>query len=146
VTTGVPPPIASVEALHHDYAITLEGTDDVNGHPDYHLRLDPIRDPQRFRLREVWVDKTTWATDKLTTQGNFTDGPSLGVPWSVTFAQVDGAPYIDTEQTSAELSVDDRNYTNVRIRFEQIGAAQLRPWQTLAALHAGRILAEPDDL
>ncbi len=121
--------IASVAASH--YVITLQGRDPIDVHQDYHLLLRPIRDPGRYRLREAWIDTTTFATDKLITQGNFVEGPGTAVPWTITFTQIDGCPYIATERTQASLAVGRRPYENVRrydkvsLSFEYLKAASI---------------------
>ncbi|HTV72750.1 MAG TPA: hypothetical protein VME66_03465 [Candidatus Acidoferrales bacterium] len=87
------PLIGSVTTLgEFDYEVESV---DVEG-DEIHLRIEPIRDPERNRLREIWADKTTYelrkiaATDKL-----FVDrGPTYSVAFTVTFAMLDGTPVI----------------------------------------------------
>ena len=48
--------IATVSAVDRAYDIALVGTEAVDGHSCYYLRLRPLRDPQAYPLRELWVD------------------------------------------------------------------------------------------
>jgi len=66
--------IGTVITRERDYLITLIAIEDVAGHTDYHLRLKPLRDPRRFRLRDLWIDSVTKAPDRLISDGNFTEG------------------------------------------------------------------------
>ena len=59
-STSGPPIIAKVYSVNPPpYRIVDLGDTAVDGHAAYHLRLTPIRDPDRRRLRELWIDKTT---------------------------------------------------------------------------------------
>jgi len=73
--TAAPPPnlaedpigtIATVTAVDRAYAITLADTESVGTRTCYHLRLRPLRDPQAYPLRELWVDTTTYDVVRLT--------------------------------------------------------------------------------
>ncbi len=128
--TPVPPPtptplpeIAVVVARMHDYSIRLLGTENVDGHPCYHLALTPTREPGRFRIREAWIDESTYATWKLRDALNFTNGAGTRVPWTIRFVDVDGAHYIAEEDADAPMSVSGEVYTKAAIRFEDIAAA-----------------------
>jgi len=92
--TGLPTVIGSVTAYgeleYHVTAVTTEGS-------TLHLSLRPIRDPDRNRLREVYVDKKTYelkklvATDKLfITPGNEIH-PEL---FTITMSMSDGRPLV----------------------------------------------------
>jgi hypothetical protein len=68
---------------------------DIEGN-EIHLHIEPIRDPERNRLREIWADKTTYelhkiaATDKL-----FVDrGPTYSVAFTVTLGMLSGVPVV----------------------------------------------------
>jgi hypothetical protein len=57
--------IATVSAVDRAYDIALVGTEAVDGHSCYYLRLRPLRDPQAYPLRELWVDTTTYDVVRL---------------------------------------------------------------------------------
>ena len=70
----------------------------IEGVPAYHLRLQALRDPGRYRLQELWVDTHTLAPIELIERINFVDGPGTSVPWRVRFTLVAGALYIYDER------------------------------------------------
>lgn len=74
--TPVPPPpnltadpiqtIAVVRAVDRAYDIAYLETATLGTHTVYHLRLRPLRDPQAYPLRELWVDATTYEVVRIT--------------------------------------------------------------------------------
>jgi hypothetical protein len=139
------PEIAAVLAVHRDYTISFGGVEPIDGHDDYHLVLEPLRDPRRFRLRDVWVDARTYATDRLITDGNFVDGPASGARWTVDFVQIDGTPYIASERTSEPFSAGADRYDSATIAFEAVRAAPRAAYESIAHFDAPLVLEEPDD-
>lgn len=117
--TGLPE-IADVHAVARDYDITLAGVESIDGHADYHLKLRPLRAPKRYRLRDLWIDERTNFTDRLVSDGNFVNGPEPGVMWTVTFAQVGGAPYIHEEIARAPLGFPGATYQQATVSFEDV--------------------------
>jgi len=59
-------PIATVTAVDRAYALTLAGTENIGTRACYHLRLRPLRDPQSYPLRDLWVDTSTYDVVQLT--------------------------------------------------------------------------------
>ena len=113
--------ITTVTAIDRAYTISLTGTEAIGGLYAYHLRLVPIRNFDVFRLRDLWIDVYTYQVLKLRVQGNFTSSPMKGVPWTVTFQDVDGATYIASETAESDLVFPhDRIYTDARITFDDI--------------------------
>jgi len=136
--------IGNVEAIARDYAIRLKGIETVDGHRDYHLSLHPVHQPQRYRLRDLWVDVRSFATDKLITDGNFSDGPGPGARWTVTFSQQGATPYIATERASTPLRFEGRTYEDATISFEGISGVPLSAVDALATFTTARgTLEEP---
>ena len=92
-TGTLPPIIATVTvSANPDYRVT-----DVTTEGNLlHLTLIPLRDPDRNRLRDVWVDKNTLelrklvATDKLFVQ----DGPVYGTLFTITMGSLGGYPVV----------------------------------------------------
>ena len=88
-----PPVIASVTTVgEFDYKVVSL---DIEG-DDLHLRIEPTRDPDRNRWREIFADKNTLemrkliATDKL-----FVDkGPTYGVKFTIVMSAVEGVPVV----------------------------------------------------
>ncbi len=109
--------IASVTAIAHQYTIELTGIENVDGADCYHLVMHPASQPNRFRLRELWVETQTYQTRRLLTAYNFTNSR---VPWLVTFADVGGARYIASEVAQAPVGVGDHRYDRASISFEDV--------------------------
>ncbi len=135
--------IASVAVVRRRYIIELNGTTAIDGHEDYDLRLQPVRDPGDYRLREVWIDTQTFATDRLISQGNFVHGGMTGVPWTVTFRQLDGAPYIASESTTQSFRLDRRSYDSATVSFEEVRPARIPGYASLMSFAGGDTLTEP---
>ncbi len=89
--------IAVVSSIAHAYRITLAGIEPESAGPAYHLRLQPLSDPLTYRLRDIWIDTSSFATERARIGANFTDSATEGVPWIVRFAQISGATYIASE-------------------------------------------------
>lgn len=137
------PTIATVSASAQPYDITLVGAQAVDGFTAYHLRLHPRQDPERYRLRELWIDTDSFAVLKLVTQGNFTGPPMNAVPWEVTFQEVGGETYIDTEKADAPLVFrGDRTLTSAVVSFTDIRVADSK-LPVLPFIDSGQILREP---
>jgi len=133
--------IASVTSYVRRYTITLAGIDSVQGSDCYHLLLQPNRDPQKLRLREVWVDTQTFETRQLVSAGNFTGSR---VPWRITFGDLNGEQYITSETALATVGVGDHHYERATISFEAIAEAP-RPTRPLSFFVTKEaMLAEPD--
>jgi hypothetical protein len=92
--TGTQPPVIATVTVHGeaDYRVTSVTTEGEL----LHLTLAPIRDPDRNRLRDVYVDKDTLelrklvATDKLFVE----DGPVYGALFTITMGSLDGTPVV----------------------------------------------------
>ena len=111
--------IASVTAIAHTYRIQLAGIESIDGSDCYHLTLEPARDPQRFRLRDVWVDTQTFETRRVKVGANFT---SSWVPWLITFGQIGNAEYITSEVAQAPVGVGPHRYEQASIEFQDVTA------------------------
>ncbi len=129
--------IAVVEARSRAYAISLVGIENVATRPAYHLRLRPLHDPGRFRLRELWVDTTTYAPIELVEALNFVNGPGTAVPWSITFDRIGGASYIATETALAPMQLKKHGYSSASISFENV--------RSVAYIETGLSTFVPDD-
>ncbi|MGC1380588.1 MAG: hypothetical protein WA814_06145 [Candidatus Baltobacteraceae bacterium] len=58
--------IATVTAYAHVYDVTLAGEERVDGRNCYRLALRPQLDPDRFPLRELWVEESEYQIVQLT--------------------------------------------------------------------------------
>lgn len=57
--------IATVTADSHAYDVALAGQESVGERRCYRLKLRPRRDPERYPLRDLWVDETTYEVVQL---------------------------------------------------------------------------------
>ena len=104
-------------AFHLDYTIQCDDA----AEDTLHLVLRPIRDPHRYRLRQMWIDRSSLRTMQIETDGNFASGPGVGVHWRTSFQFIDGTPFIEKEVALDSLVYGKkRRYDNVSISFEQI--------------------------
>jgi hypothetical protein len=126
--SGGLPEIAVVSTSTRTYDITLAGIDAVNGTPAYHLVLRPLRDPGRYRLRDLWIDTQSYAPSKLIEGLNFVNGPGTSVPWTVTFQQIGSASYVASETALAPTKFGRHRYSGVSISFEDVRAVDRFPY------------------
>lgn len=124
--------IATVSAKSRDYAATLVGMEQIDGHMDYHLKLVPLKNPSVFRLRDLWVRSDTYETDRAATRGNFSQPPFTESDWVATFREIDGAEYLVSEETTRPFSVNGRHYDSARIVFGLVRSAPISNLQRLS--------------
>jgi hypothetical protein len=136
--------IGDVRAVSRTYVISYAGLETIDGTAAYHLALRPTHDPQRYRLRDLWVDTKTFATLQLVSAGNFmNDGAWAVVPWTVRYAQIGGANYIATERAGMPLHVAGLTYSGVTISFENIESVRYGSVSLPHSFVAPRELMEP---
>jgi hypothetical protein len=112
------PTIAVVSTDKRDYAVSLLGTDVVDGVDAYHLALTPLRKPKVNRLRELWVGESDYLPRKALVAGNFTIAPLVDVPWTVKFTLDGAAPFISSESAGQPLYLPhQRVVANATISF-----------------------------
>ncbi len=142
--------IALVVVAHRQYVITLAGLQSLNGHPDYHLLLRPVTDPGVYRLREMWVETSTYAVDRLITDGNFTSDGMGAVRWQIDYDQVGNAQFIVAETSFAGFTSDRRHYDTATVAFTSIAPVSSIPFETFSQQFvtnsetAPEVLTEPD--
>ena len=135
--------IAVVTSISSHYVVRLKDVESVDAHNDYHLTLQPIHEPEKYRLRDVWVNASSFATDKLVTQGNFLYGGMGGVPWTVSFEEISGAPYIASEYTESAFSLDQYHYDAARITFEDVKPEAAPPFSNLRTFDVNALTGVP---
>lgn len=135
--------IAVVTGHRHLYTVTLDGTEAVDGHTCYHLSLVPSYKSPHLRLRELWIDAQSYETRKLITDGNFTGS---GVPWLITFGDLNGATYIASETAMAPVGMDRHRYQQASVSFDDVTATQRPPASDLSNWFVTKenIMSEPD--
>ncbi len=95
--------LARVEAVARDYRIALVGIERVRDADAYHLSLVPLRDPRLYRLRDLWIATSDYATLKLDVDGLFEGKPYDGVRWTVNYVEMDGRAYVQQIKTDETL-------------------------------------------
>jgi hypothetical protein len=95
--------IGTVEANAVDYRITFEGIDQLRDGPADHLKLEPVADPKYYRLRDLWLDPTTYRTMQLRVAGILNGEPYDKVSWTVGYVELDGRNYLQQVVADAPL-------------------------------------------
>ena len=114
--SGQPPPIGAVSvAVEYDYRVSAL---DADG-PDWHLRLEPRRDPQRNRIDDLWVDRESYEVRRMRVRDHlYMDmGRILDVEFDVHFTQRDGLPVIDTIHGVTAGGVWETDYRFIDLTF-----------------------------
>lgn len=144
-TVRGPKTIASVTAVPRDYDLTYAGMDTVDGAACYHLRLTPRHDPDKLRLRELWIDPDGYVPRQALIQGNFTEGPGPKMPWLISFMRTGNAVYIAQERAVGTVQYLRHTYADVTISFGQLKpAATIAPlWNLTIFGTSGDVLKEP---
>jgi hypothetical protein len=97
------PVIGRTGTIARSYDVKLiETLSDERG-TEYHLALTPLRDPQHHRLRELWVDATTWTPEEAVVAGIGDRAPLQNVPWRIDYRQFQGGTYIARETALADV-------------------------------------------
>lgn len=123
-----PPLIGSVQSTYESeyrvLSIETQGT-------VYHLRVMPLRDPRRNRVRELWIDRETYeirkaiVTDRLYMLG----GPVLDQIDTVSMGSAFGYPVITSIHARAEFNSSSGDGLEVDYRFGDISfPASLPDW------------------
>jgi hypothetical protein len=137
------PVIGTTGAATHDYAVKLLGM--LDGGQTYHLGLEATHDPGRLRLREMWVDATTFVTRRILISANFSKAPYDTVPWLIDFTHIGGADYIAKETALGPLDFDeDDSLPDVTIAFEDLKLLSALPqYGALGANDSTDAVTEP---
>lgn len=134
--------IALVTSSAHAYRIALVGIESEEHGRAYHLSLTPLRDPLKYRLCDLWIDTSTYQTERARIGANFTDTATQNIPWMVRFQQIDGATYIERED--AELPIVGYHglmYSRYTVSFGTPARAVLPQFSDLTSVTAP--LTEP---
>lgn len=134
--------IAMVTGYQRSYVVTLAGMENLEGRDCYHLLLKPTNNSPNLRLRELWVDTQTYETHKLVTSGNFTGSR---VPWTITFANQNGAMYIVDEEAMQSVGFGDHRYDHASVSFDAITPVD-RPPSSMSGwfVTKDKLMVEPD--
>ena len=137
------PLIGSVNAAYEaEYApVSL----DFSG-GDYHLRVRPLRDPRRNRVRELWVDAASFAirravvSDRLFILG----GPVFEGTDTIDMGTVDGFPVITHVHSRTVFDANSGDGLDVDYTFSGIAFARALPdWYFVPASYGEHIAQAP---
>jgi hypothetical protein len=110
--------IASVTSSAHAYRISLVGIEREQDGRAYHLKLQPLEDPLKYRLRDLWIDTASYQTERARIGANFTDAATEQVPWMVRFRQVGDLTYIASETAERPITgFHGLMYTQYKMTF-----------------------------
>ncbi len=142
--------IASVTAAPRDYDIRYDGLEVVDGAPCYHLALTPRHDAELLRLRQLWINVNTLATEQAIIQGNFTEGPGPGLPWLIRFTDDGSRTYIADEEALGVVKYLGHAYSHVSVSFANEsseagppGSAHGLAWELSMFRTSEDVLTEP---
>jgi hypothetical protein len=110
--------LAQVEAIVREYTIVFAGTERLASGDAYHLMLTPLRNPEINRLRDLWIDPTSYATVRLAVQGLFEGKPYDGARWIVTYVPLGSRYYVANIRSAEPLRFGmDRIVTGLEYDF-----------------------------
>jgi hypothetical protein len=121
-TVSTLPKIGRTGTVARTYDVTELGDVSENGAALHHLGLRPLRDPRRFRLRELWLDAKTSLPVRAVVAGIGNRGPLDAVDWRVEFKQLEGGTYVASETALAPLNTDGGRLDDVTITFAELRA------------------------
>jgi len=111
---------------------------------DYHLKLRPLVDPARDRLRELWIATDTMAVDAAIVAGIGDRAPLTKIAWKVSFTMLNGAPYITHEVALAPLDYGTQGIlSDVTIDFNDVQLAQEFPTRYAVGQQAPNPVHDP---
>jgi hypothetical protein len=131
-------------AAKPDYDVRLAGTADENGVQVAHLTLKPLKDPHQYIVRDLWVKTADNIVLRARLSENFNQGPLRDTTWIVTYTQIDGAPYIQTETAETDVAYpDDITLKNVTITFTDVEGLEKLPWADQVGLEPHPAITDP---
>jgi hypothetical protein len=126
------PKIGRTGTVARTYDVTDLGDLTESGVALHHLGLRPLRDPHRFRLRELWLDAKTSLPVRAIVAGITNRGPLDAVDWRVDFKQLEGGTYIARVTALTPLNTDGGRLDDVTITFAELRATnRLTPEESL---------------
>lgn len=126
------PKIGRTGTVARSYDVSDLGDVPENGLLLHHLGLKPLRDPYRYRLREVWLDAKTSLPVRAVVSGIGNHDPLDTIPWRIEFKQLEGGTYIARETALQSFDAGGRRLEDVTITFAELRATnRLTPQEYL---------------
>jgi len=114
------PQIGRTGTVARTYDVTDLGDLAENGVALHHLGLRPLREPHRYRLRELWLDAKSALPVRAIVAGIGNRWPLDAVNWRVDFKQLDGGTYLARETALSPLATDGGPLDDVTITFAEL--------------------------
>jgi hypothetical protein len=114
------PRIGRTGTIARTYEITDLGDVTVDGVVLHHLGLRPLREPKRYRLRELWTEPKSSLPVRAIVAGIGNRPPLEDVSWRVDFTQIQGGTYLARETSLAPLDTSGGRLDDVTISFAAI--------------------------
>ncbi len=126
------PKIGRTGTVARTYDVTDLGDVSENGVALHHLGLRPLRDPHRYRLRELWLDAKSSLPVRAVVAGIGNHWPLDAIDWRVDFKQLEGGTYIARETALAPVPSDGGRLDDVTVTFAELHATnRLTPEESL---------------
>jgi hypothetical protein len=116
------PVIATTSTAARHYAVTIAGDEEIDGRSAYHLLLQPLSQPHTYRLRDIWIDESTFETLQARVGANFTDDWFNDRPWSIHFSNDLGFEHVAYEESDGPVTLHGHTFDSVRISFDNLHA------------------------
>ncbi len=126
-TTDAPEPgglktVGRVRAITKEYRVEVAADDDDAEPRLFHLTLAPLRDPRTYRLRELWIDRETFAVRRAAISGIYDGEPYISTPFLDTFVEFAGHRYVKQIKSRRAMrfgltSIDDFEIDYVDYHF-----------------------------
>ena len=127
-----------------DYDVRLIGTAAEGALQVAHLQLRPLKDPHQYIVRDLWVNVANNIVLRARLAENFNQGPLHDTTWIVTYTQIGGAPYIQSETAETEVGYpEDITLKNVTISFTDIQGLEVLPWSYQVGLEPHPAITDP---
>jgi hypothetical protein len=114
--------VGSVRVESRVYDVRLAGEERIDGYPCFHLTLAPLGNPGRYRLRDLWVDETSYQTRQLVTDGNFTLKETGSGKWTVSYKQIGDFWYLSDELSQGPVEDGTGTFDHVDVQFFNVVA------------------------
>jgi hypothetical protein len=109
--SGEPRTIGEVSARSRPYALALVGDETVDGVDAVHLKLTPFADPDHHVLRDLWIDRSSFAVVRLAGEARGAAGLARAT-FEADYAQ----------SPAAQLLTAVTGYVKAQLAFLKIGA------------------------